>query len=206
MHAALRLSQGYCDSVIPLHVATPMIQFATFPRTWSPPAWVGQMVDIFHRHESGISSDQPGGGLSSEEVLAVLAGDLERLGFHIERLKLTDRNVPRHPLSAGGCTAGSTVEHYHFDVYHPEWHCCIAIEDGPAWTIDTIDEDAVEPLLVANADTLCLAVPGGPGGTGNPSAGERSPASEYDRAYALAQAVYGRSRSYLPRRLMLIGY
>ncbi len=176
-----------------------MIQFATFPRTWSPPAWVGQIVEIFRNHESGISPDQPEKRLSSEEVLAVLAGDLEGLGFRIEKLNLADRKASRASLSAGE----SAAEHYHFDIYHPEWHCCIAIEDGPVWTNDAIDEDAVEPLLVTNADTLCLAVPGG---SANQSAGERLPDSEYDRAVTLAQAVYNRSRSYLPHRLVLIGY
>jgi len=173
-----------------------VIQFATFPRTWSPPAWVGRIVEIFRNHESSISPDQPERRLSSEEVLAVLAGDLEGLGFHIEKLKLTDRKLPRRPFSEG-----DAAEHYHVDVYHPEWHCCIAIENGPAWTHDAIDADAVEPLLVANADTLCLAVP-----ACDPSAGERLPDSEYDRAVTLAQAVYNRSRPYLPHRLVLIGY
>jgi hypothetical protein len=178
-----------------------MIQFATFPRTWSPPEWVGRMVEIFRRHESGISADRPQGRLSSEEVLAVLAGDLEGLGFHIEKLKLADRELSSHPVSQGegGSANDAAAEHYHFDVYHPQWHCCIAIEDGPAWTNDAIDEDAVEPLLVANADTLCLAVPGC-------TAGGRLSDSEYDRAVTLAQAVYHRSRSYLPHRLVLIGY
>ena len=176
-----------------------MIQFATFPRTWSPPDWVGRIVEIFRNHERSISPDQPEKRLSSEEVLAFLAGDLEGIGFRIEKLKLTDRKVPRR----AGSAADPAAEHYHVDVYHPEWHCCIAIENGPVWTNDAIDEDAVEPLLVANADTLCLAVPGG---TGSPSAGERPPESEYDRAFTLAQAVYGRSRSYLPHRLVLIGY
>ena len=176
-----------------------MIQIATFPRTWKPPAWVGRIVEIFRRHQCSISPEPPGEGLSSEEVLAVLAGDLEGLGFHIEKLKIAQGRVPRRPLSVGEPVA----QHYHVDVYHPEWHCCIAIEDGPAWTNDSIDEDGVEPLLVANADTLCLAVPGGPCG-GIPSAGE--PGSEYGRALALAQVVYGRSRAYLPHRLVLIGY
>jgi hypothetical protein len=178
------------------------IQFATFPRTWSPPEWVGRTVAVFRRHESDLSPDRPQGRLSSEEVLAVLAGDLEGLGFHIEKLKRTDLKLPGgpHPPSGAGGSAGdSAEEHYHFDVYHPQWHCCIAIEDGPAWTNDAIDEDAVEPLLVANADTLCLAVPGSATGDGVSD-------SEYDRALALAQAVYQRSRPYLPHRLVLIGY
>jgi hypothetical protein len=175
-----------------------MIQFATFPRTWSPPAWVGRIVELFRNHESSISPDQTERRLSSEEVLAVLAGDLEGLGFHIEKLKLTDRKLPRRPFSEG-----DAAERFHVDVYHPEWHCCIAIEDGHPWTSDAIGEDSVEPLLVANADTLCLIVPGG---SANRSAGERLPDSEYDRAFTLAQAVYNRSRSYLPHRLVLIGY
>lgn len=176
-----------------------MIQYATFPRTWSPPPWVERIVEAFLHHQSGISPDRPEGRLSSEEVLAVLAGELEALGFHIEKVALADRRMPLRTLSAGK----PAEQHYHVDVYHPEWHCCLAIEDGPAWTSDAIDEDGVEPMLVANADTLCLAVPGG---TGSLAAGDRFAESEYDRALALAQVVYSRSRPYLPHRLVLIGY
>jgi hypothetical protein len=179
-----------------------MIQFATFPRTWSPPEWVDRMMAIFRRHESAIGTDRPQGKLSSEEVLAILAGDLEGAGFHIEKMKLGDRTAPSPPDTPDPAAAGEPLpEHYHFDVYHPEWHCCVAIEDGPVWTNDAIDADAVEPLLVANADTLCLAVPGS-----NPSVAGRLVDSEYERAVTLAKAVYHRSRPYLPHRLVLIGY
>lgn len=176
-----------------------MIRFSTFPRTWSPPEWVGRTVEIFRQHESAITTDRPEGRLSSEVVLAILSGDLEGTGFRIEKLKRADLKAPgsSRPLPAGE----SAAQHYHFDVYHPEWHCCIAIEDGPAWANDAIDEDAVEPLLVANADTLCLAVPGC-----NIDPEGRVVDSEYERAVTLAKAVYHRSRTYLPHRLVLIGY
>jgi len=179
-----------------------MIRIASFPRAWVPPPWVDQIVGIFRRHERRIDSGRIEALRSSREVLAILAGDLEGVGFHIEHLEHSSRRVPRQPLSAGA----SAAQHCHVDVYHPQWHCCIAIEDGPTWTKDAMDGDGVEPLLVADADTLCLAVPAVVGGTGSLGSAQRASESEYDRALALAQVVYTRSRTYLPHRLVLIGY
>lgn len=147
-----------------------------------------------------MSSDRAGAKRSGVDLLAVLASDLEDLGFRIEKLRLPDRSLPRRPFSTGE----PAEQHLNVDVYHPEWHCCIAIEDRPDWA--AIYEDGVEPLIVANADTLCLVVRASVGGTGGASAEQRSADSDYDRALALAQVLYGRSRAYLPHRLVLIGY
>jgi len=171
-----------------------MIQFATFPRTWSRPAWVDRIVDVFRRHQDDLSSDRAGAKRSSGELLAFLSSDLQGLGFRIEKLELSDRTRPHRPFSVDEPAA----PHHNIDVYHPEWHCCIAIEDRPDWA--AIDEDGVEPLIVANADTLCLAV------RASASDEDRSSGSDYERALALAQVLYGRSRGYLPHRLVLIGY
>jgi hypothetical protein len=171
-----------------------MILLATFPPTGRRPAWAEQIVAVFRRHEGEISSTRAGGKLSSEEVLAVLAGDLEDMGFRIEKLKHA-RTDPAEGQPAG--------ESLHFDVYHPEWMCCLAIEDGHDWANIGTAEDLVEPLMVSKADTLCLAVPcAEEQGVGE----ERRRASEYERTCNLAEAVYGHIRIALPQRLLIIGY
>lgn len=171
-----------------------MILLATFPPTSQRPPWAEQILAIFRRHEAQISSTQAGRILSSEEVLATLAGDLEAIGFRIEKLK----HARKGP--AEGEPAGESV---HFDVYHPDWMCCLAIEDGHDWANIGTAEDLVEPLLVSNVDTLCLAVPcAEEQGTGK----ERRRASEYERTCNLAEAVYGHTRITLPQRLLIIGY
>lgn len=174
-----------------------MIQSAIFPRASPPPAWAEQLLDVFRRHHEEIRSDQAGRGLSSEQVLTLLSRDLESLGFMIEKVKHDEK------AQATAAGAGDGRQNVHFDVYQPRWMCCLAIEDGHDWANIGSAMDLVEPLLVSNADTLCLAVPLAQG-----QADGETPlrASEYERTENLAEVVYGHSRVKLPKRLLLIGY
>jgi len=177
-----------------------MIQFAAFPSTSPPPGWVERLVGVFRRHEDEISSGRPGGKLSSEAVLGVLSSDLEAIGFHIEKLKHSAKS-PSDP-AAVPAQGADTSGNIHFDVYQPEWMCCLAIEDGHGWAnIDTA-EDLVEPLLVSNVDTLCIAVPCAE----EQASGALNRASEFERTCDLAAVVYGHTRVQLPKCLLIIGY
>jgi hypothetical protein len=171
-----------------------MILFASFPPTSQCPAWTERILDVFRRHEAEISSARADRSLSSEEVLGTLAGDLVAIGFRIERIKHARSRPPAGEFPG---------ENVHFDVYHPEWMCCLAIEDGHDWANIDAAEDLVEPLMVSNVDTLCLACPcAEERGSGE----ERRRASEFERTCNLAEAVYGRTRVTLPKRLLIIGY
>jgi hypothetical protein len=150
---------------------------------------------VFRKHEDKISSSRASKKLSSKEVLSLLSADLEAIGFRIEKLKHADTVSPgRDPTPAAG-------DSIHFDVYQPEWMCCLAIEDGHDWANIDASEGLVEPLMVTHVDTLCLALPFAQeqiDGVGRES--------EYERTRMLAEAVYGRTRVQLPRCLLLIGY
>lgn len=174
-----------------------MIQSAIFPRASPPPAWAEQLLDVFRRHQEEIRSVKAGRRLSSEQVLTLLSPDLESLGFMIEKVKHDEK------AQAAAAAAGDGRQNVHFDVYQPAWLCCLAIEDGHDWADIGSAMDLVEPLLVSNADTLCLAVPLAQ----ELAEGETHPrASEYERTSSLAEVVYGHSRVKLPKRLLLIGY
>ena len=177
-----------------------MIRFASFPRTRPPPEWAERLLGVFRRHEAEISSGRPDGKLSSESVLAVLSNDLKSLGFNIERLKHAEKDPPgAEPVDAA---TGEGKESIHFDVYQPAWLCCLAIEDGHDWANIDAAEDLVEPLLVSDVDTLCLAVTCAE----EPGSGAAHRASEYERTCDLAAVVYGHSRVQLPKCLLVIGY
>lgn len=174
-----------------------MIQHAIFPLASPPPAWAEQLLDVFRCHEDQIRSDHAGSRLSSEQVLTLLAPDLERLGFMIEKVKHDEQVQATTSAERGG------RQNVHFDVYQPQWLCCLAIEDGHDWANIGSAMDLVEPLLVSNADALCLAVP-----LAEEQSGGETPrrASEYERTASLAEVVYGHSRVKLPKLLLLIGY
>lgn len=169
-----------------------MIHHTVFPATRAAPTWVGTLVGVFQNHEEEISSYRTDKRLTSEEVLTLLSSDLTAIGFRIERLKHAD--AP----GSGAAAAGDIV---HFDVYQPEWMCCLAIEDGHDWANITAAEDLVEPLMVSHVDTLCIAVPAAEERIGNSTR-----AGEYERTCTLAETVYGHTRVQLPQCLLVIGY
>lgn len=169
-----------------------MIRFAWFPDARHVPEWGGRLVEVFRLHEREISSDGRQMALTSQEVLSVLALDLHQAGFIIERRRL-DRD-------SGGLSA---LVRDQFDVFHPQWLCCLAIEAGPRGPEPGADGALVDPLLVADIDTLCLALPNV---VAIPADDEHREVADYDSACALARTLYGRIRVKLPYRLLLIGY
>ncbi len=158
-----------------------MIRSAWFPDSKHPPEWGERLVDLFRRHEKEISSDSKP-PLSSSQVLQLISDDLRGAGFVIER---------RAPPADAQAPAA-------FDVFHPEWMCCLAIaapgEAGGAAAL-------VEPLLVVDVDTFCLALPN------VVDAEHRRPeVPDFEGACELALTVYGHSRVKLPYRMLLVGY
>jgi hypothetical protein len=175
-----------------------MIRFAWFPEARSVPEWGERVVGVFRDHEADIASGAH--PLTGNEVLAVLADELRREGFVIER-----RQLPKPKLSSSEFYGadGSLLVRHHFDVFHPEWLCCLAIEADPGKPEGLAASEFVEPLLVVDMDTLCLAVPN----TARVHAGAGAPsAASFDGTRELAESVYGHSRVPLPYRLLLIGY
>ena len=153
------------------------------------------MLGIFRLHERAITPAGRDKPLTSQEVLQVLAEDLRQAGFVIER-----RRLAAH--SHGFPASGAVFARDQFDVFHPEWLCCLAIESltpGP----ESKPAARVEPLLVVDIDTLCLALPNVPGKV---SEHEHRDVSDFDSACALARTVYGRRRVKLPYRMLLVGY
>lgn len=177
-----------------------MIRFAAYPKAEAPPEWMAKIVDVFGRHEDRIGTGPRKRGLTSDEVLAILAPDLEAIGFRIEKQKLTGRKGDQSVLSGEAYSASGR---FRFDVYHPEWLCCLAIEASRSATFTTEFWDIVEPQLVMSADSMCLAVPKV---LRRRSGGEEKVRRDFDQACSLADSVYGHVRFGLPKRLLLIGY
>ena len=169
-----------------------MIRFACFPDARQVPEWGERVVEIFRRHEREIDSTGRKAALTSQEVLLVLVADLQQAGFIIERRRLDQYS--------GGLSA---LVRDQFDVFHPQWLCCLAIEAGPRGPEPRADSPLVDPLLVADIDTLCLALPN----VATISADDEDiEVADYDSACGLALTLYGHVRVKLPYRLLLIGY
>jgi hypothetical protein len=55
------------------------IRFSTFPRTEPPPGFVEDVVAVFRQFEREIATEVNDKGLKSNDVLAVLAPDLDSI-------------------------------------------------------------------------------------------------------------------------------
>jgi len=176
------------------------IRFATYPRTEVPPPFVKELVGIFRSHEATISTVALPKGLTSDQVLAVVAKDLAQIGFTVETGKSAAQRVER-PVFFG--EDGVAELNYQIDGFHPDWRCGIEIEAGRAFTSNAIYRDLVQASLMVDLEHLCLAVPMA---YKFQSGGKTTVSRDYENAKAVAGAVYSHSRIRMPYRLLVIGY
>lgn len=176
------------------------IRFSTYPRTEVPPTFVKDLVGVFRSHESRISTVALAKGLTSDQVLAVVAGDLAGLGFAVETGKAASQRIER-PVFFG--EDGEAELNFQIDGFHSDWRCGIEIEAGRAFTSNAIYRDLIQASLMVDLEHLCLAVPMA---YKFQSGGKTSISRDYENAKAVAGAVYSHSRIKMPYRLLVIGY
>ena len=176
------------------------IQFATYPRTEPPPDFVRPVVSVFQAHEDAIATVHREKGLTSDEVLAILHGDLVGLGFEAESGKRRDQKIER-PVFYGN--NGVPTVRYQTDAYHHDWRCGLEIEAGRAWMGNAVYRDLVQALVMVQVDHLVLAVPNG---YRYKTGGRDVVSADFSNTAHLADALYGHSRFRLPYGLVLIGY
>ena len=177
-----------------------MISYISYPRTEPPPHFAAEVVGVFERHLSEIDTVHLEKGLTSDEVLAALAGDLVGLGFQVEQGKKKADQIER-PVFFG--ENGIPTVRYQVDGYHPVWRCGLEIEAGRAWMGNAVYRDLIQALVMIEVDHLCLAVSHQ---YKYKSGGRPMTSRDYPNARDLLDALYGHSRMKLPYGLLLIGY
>lgn len=180
----------------------PYPRWRYFP-SYSPPAdWVAGVVGTFAAHRSAIDSavvfDQR---MTSDDVLRVLAPDLEALGFAVETGKDTDNKLSR-PVFFGD--EGTFLRKYEIDAFQPENGIALEVEAGRATMGNAIYRDLIQGSLMVDARYLAIAVPVEYRyRSGSRTAKEPS----YTKTYSVVEAIYGSDRLSLPfEGLLLIGY
>ncbi len=93
-------------------MAKSTIRFATFPRTIPPQDFLEDVVLLFKKYEATISTVSLEKGLTSDEVLAVMANDFASLGFLVETSKAKADKIER-PVFFG--ENGSPTLNYQID-------------------------------------------------------------------------------------------
>jgi hypothetical protein len=176
------------------------VRFATYPRTEPPRPFAEQIVAVFRKHESAISTETLGKGLTSDQVLAAIADDIKGLGVQVEAGKGKEQRIER-PVFYG--EEGRPVVRYQIDAYHPVWKCGLEVEAGRAWMGNAVYKDLVQATVMVEVDHLCLAVPNA---YKYSSEGRSIVSKDFDNTRDLAEALYSHTRLKLPYSLLVIGY
>lgn len=176
------------------------IRYQCFPRTDPPPEFASQVMSVFRDHESEIGTLGLDKGLTSDQVLSVLASDLLTLGFEVERGKRSAQKIHR-PVFFG--ENGQATLKYEVDAYHPKWRCGLEVEAGRAWMGKAVYRDLVQAMVMVEVDCLILAVSNA---YKYKTGSHHTTSADYESTLRVAETLFGHSRFSLPYRLVVVGY
>jgi hypothetical protein len=178
----------------------PYPRWRYFPSYAAPPQWVDAVVGVFATSRAEIDSAvDHAKRMESNDVLGVIAGGLQNLGFAVEQGKQKAGKLPR-PVFFGD--EGSYLRTYEIDAFEPNEGIALEVEAGRATAGNAIYRDLIQGSLMVDARFLALAVPV------EYRYGERpSREPSYAKTYSVVEAIYGSPRLLLPfEGLLLIGY
>ncbi|MDO4702097.1 MAG: hypothetical protein Q4A47_05740 [Erysipelotrichaceae bacterium] len=129
------------------------ILWTYFPKNREIPNNLNNMIEIFCENISRIDSNN--NTLSSDEVLGVIAGALERKGYKVEKSKKREDKI-RVPALYGEC--GKIELAFEVDAYHQNEKIVLEVEAGRAVTNYQFLKDLFEACMMQNVEYLCIAV------------------------------------------------
>lgn len=176
------------------------IRFTSFPRTKPSPSFVKSVVDVFKTYEPAISTIQLLKGLESNQVLSVLCEGLIKIGFEVETGKSVDKKLHR-PVFYG--ENDEPALRYEIDAFHPGWQCGLEVEAGRAILGNALFRDLFQAMVMVDVNHLCLAVSNA---YKYKSGGKNMLSKDYEKAIAVANALYSHDRAQIPYGLTIIGY
>lgn len=166
-----------------------------FPNSLRPSDELRELAAIFDKHMEEISSAAH--GLSSNDVLAVVADDLEANGYLVEKSKRAE-DLIRMPVLFG--EQGALEKEFYADAYHPRAHIVLEVEAGRAVVNNQFLKDLFEACMMEDSEYLCIAVRKQYTGGGVNS-------QDYDRVCTFVRTLYASNRLQLPLKgVMVLGY
>lgn len=112
-----------------------------------------ELAAAFDRHIEDISSATH--GLNSNDVLAVIADDLEAHGYLVERSKRAE-DLIRRPVLFG--EQGALEKEFYVDAYHPGARIVLGVEAGRAIVNNQFLRDLFEACMMDDSEYVCIAV------------------------------------------------
>ena len=165
-----------------------MLNYQFFPKTKQMPRHLQQVVKVFENIYASIDSEHK--SLKSNEVLAIVAPQLNEIFFNVE----CQGNKIRVPVLFG--RNGTVAKSFEADAYQNDTKTVIEVEAGRALTNHQFLKDLFEACMMNEAEYLVIAVR---------NFYRSSP--DFDKIEQFFDTLYQSERLQLPLSgILLIGY
>lgn len=167
------------------------MKWTYFPRNQKITNTLLRIVSVFENKKDDMDSYSK--HLKSDEVLALVAEDLEEIGYKVEKSK-RDNDKIKMPVLYGEC--GAVSLNFEADAFDVETGVVIEVEAGRAVTNYQFLKDFFEACCMYDAQYLCIAVR--ETYRGNP---------DYEKVCDFFNAMYASDRFAIPLKgILIIGY
>jgi hypothetical protein len=168
-----------------------MINYQLFPKSQQISSDLLAVVNVFQTNEDVISSKTQ--ELSSNEVLAVVADGLEKIGFTIEKSKRKDDKI-KIPVLFG--RNGNLEKSFDADGVNLTTKTVIEVEAGRGVTNYQFLKDLFQACMMQEIDVLIIAIRNNYKGN-----------SDFETVVTFFDTLYVSGRLTLPlKRILIIGY
>lgn len=167
------------------------MKWSYFPRNNSISDEFLKVVNAFVVKEQLISSDS--NYLHSDEVLHIVADELEKIGYKVEKSK-RDKDKIKMPVLYGEC--GIPTVNFETDAYNKELKSVVEVEAGRGVTNYQFLKDFFESCCMDKTDYLCIAV-----------RQKYRTSNDYEKVCNFFDALYASNRFSVPLKgILIIGY
>ena len=169
-----------------------MIRYQFFPRSIGITKHICDVISAFISVEDKISSSN-GGDMKSDDVLAILRPNLERINFSVEKSKKSDDKIDVPVLFGYN---NNVDKYFNADALSEDGKIVIEVEAGRATENNQFLKDIFEASMMFDVEYLILAVR-------NIYRGH----NDFERIYTFLETMYISNRIKLPLKgILLIGY
>ena len=172
------------------------IEFMTFPVTVPPDPIFLRTVRVFQKHEREVSSTRGNISHTSNQLLAVLASDLKKIGWEVESGRKKDQKILRPVLFGEN---GMPDRTYEIDAYHSKTKCGLEVEAGRAFLGNAVYRDIVRAMVMVDVERFVIAV-------AKEYTHKCGTSKDYDSAKDVGRLLYSQTRVKIPYQLAIIGY
>lgn len=169
-------------------------QYAYFSQEEEMPSFLSDLINVFIKNESLISSSHPQSknSLTSDEVLGLLREDLINLGYEVERDRSKDGRViiPNVNLN----------REFFVDAWNNNFKVVLEVEAGRAYANNQFLKDLFESCIIPQVEYLVIAVK-------NVYSIKQYKSHDFKRISDFMTCLHESERKFIPLKgILIIGY